>query len=118
MAFAALRHSIPSPTRLLRPTMSTPSQARLQSQCRQVSFSSYLISPKELSEALKKNPPTKISTAPRVVPLCAAWFMPNDPEGRKGIDIFRKHRIPQARFFDLDAIKDAESPRRYALSAG
>ncbi|KAE8147784.1 Rhodanese-like protein [Aspergillus avenaceus] len=114
MAFAALRHSIPS-TRLFRSTMSAPSQARLQSQFRGISFSSYLVSPKELQEALKKNPPTKISTAPRVVPLCAAWFMPNDPEGRKGIDIFRKHRIPQARFFDLDVVKDPESPYPHML---
>ncbi|KAF9895215.1 hypothetical protein FE257_000117 [Aspergillus nanangensis] len=116
MAFAALRYSIPSPTaRLFRPTMSASQQVRPQSQVRQVSFSSYLVSPKELSEALKKNPPTKISTSPRVVPLCSAWFMPNDPEGRKGIDVFRKHRIPQARFFDLDAIKDPESPYPHML---
>ncbi|KAG2421351.1 hypothetical protein HFD88_005326 [Aspergillus terreus] len=115
MAFAAFRSSIPSPTRLVRPTMSTPPQLRSHSQSRQVSFSSYLVSPKELHEALKKNPSTKISTSPRVVPLCSAWFMPNDPEGRKGIDIFRKHRIPQARFFDLDAIKDPESPYPHML---
>ncbi|KAJ5180926.1 hypothetical protein N7492_004136 [Penicillium capsulatum] len=82
---------------------------------RQVSFSSYLVSPKQLNEALKKNPPTKISTSPRVVPLCAAWFMPNDPEGRKGIDSFRQSRIPQARFFDLDAVKDHDSPYPHML---
>ncbi|KAA8645379.1 hypothetical protein EYZ11_000432 [Aspergillus tanneri] len=95
--------------------MSVSRQVRQQSQSRQVSFSSYLVSPKELNEALKKNPPTKISTSPRVVPLCAAWFMPNDPDGRKGIDVFLKHHIPQARFFDLDAIKDAESPYPHML---
>ncbi|KAK1144961.1 hypothetical protein N8T08_004676 [Aspergillus melleus] len=110
MAFAAFRNSVSSPLRLGRSMMSVSQQ-----QCRQASFSSYLVSPKELSEALKKNPPTKISTSPRVVPVCAAWFMPNDPEGRKGIDIFRKHRIPQARFFDLDAIKDPESPYPHML---
>jgi thiosulfate/3-mercaptopyruvate sulfurtransferase len=95
--------------------MTVSSQIRHQTQTRQVSFSSYLVSPKELSEALKKNPATKISTSPRVIPLCAAWFMPNDPEGRTGIDVFRKHRIPQARFFDLDAIKDTESPYPHML---
>lgn len=82
---------------------------------RQISFSSYLVTPKELNEALKKNPPTKISTSPRVIPLCAAWFMPNDPEGRTGIEAFRKSRIPTARFFDLDAVKDHDSPYPHML---
>ncbi|KAL2864346.1 thiosulfate sulfurtransferase [Aspergillus lucknowensis] len=114
-AFAAIRSTFPPPTRFIRPAMTVSSQLRFQAQTRQASFSSYLVSPKELSEALKKNSPTKISTFPRVIPLCAAWFMPNDPEGRTGIDVFRKHRIPQARFFDLDAIKDTESPYPHML---
>ncbi|OJJ34484.1 hypothetical protein ASPWEDRAFT_42491 [Aspergillus wentii DTO 134E9] len=113
MAFAAFRSSGLSPTRLVRSTMSAPQLVRQQGQCR--SLSSYLVTPKELNEALKKNPPTKISTAPRVVPLCAAWFMPNDPEGRKGIDVFRKNRIPQARFFDLDGVSDRDSPYPHML---
>ncbi|OJJ00918.1 hypothetical protein ASPVEDRAFT_40423 [Aspergillus versicolor CBS 583.65] len=115
MAFAAIRSSFPSPTRFIRPTTVMSQQIRHQAQIRHVSFSSYLVSPNELSEALKKNPSTKISTSPRVIPLCAAWFMPNDPEGRTGIDVFRKHRVPQARFFDLDAIKDTESPYPHML---
>ncbi|KAJ5778743.1 hypothetical protein N7520_001989 [Penicillium odoratum] len=105
MAFTALRSS-----RLFRPAM----VSRLPGS-RQISFSSYLVTPKELNEALKKNPPTKISTSPRVIPLCAAWFMPNDPEGRTGIDSFRKSRIPQARFFDLDGVKDPDSPYPHML---
>lgn len=113
MAFTAFRTSIPSPTRFVRLTMSQ--SLRQPAQCRQVSFSSYLVTPKELHEAIRKNPSTKISTSPRVVPLCAAWFMPNDPQGRKGIDAFQRHRIPQARYFDLDAIKDAESPYPHML---
>lgn len=80
-----------------------------------MSFPSYLVTPNQLDAALKKNPPSKISTSPRVVPLCAAWFMPNDPEGRKGIDVFRQHRIPQARFFDLDSVKDHESSYPHML---
>ncbi|OJJ61595.1 hypothetical protein ASPSYDRAFT_56831 [Aspergillus sydowii CBS 593.65] len=115
MAFAAIRSSFPSPTRFIRPTTVMSRQIRHQAQTRQVSFSSYLVSPNELSEALKKNPSTKISTSPRVIPLCAAWFMPNDPEGRTGIDVFRKNRVPQARFFDLDVIKDTESPYPHML---
>lgn len=79
------------------------------------SFSSYLVTPKELSEALKKNPPSPISTDPRVIPLCAAWFMPNDPEGRTGIDVFRRQRIPKARFFDLDKVIDKHSEYPHML---
>ncbi|KAI9807823.1 MAG: hypothetical protein M1825_005128 [Sarcosagium campestre] len=78
-------------------------------------FSSFLVTPKELSESLSHNSPSKISTSPRIIPLCASWFLPNDPAGRTGIDVFRKQRIPGARFFDLDAIKDNESPYPHML---
>lgn len=79
------------------------------------SFSSYLVTPKELSDALKKNPPSPISTDPRVIPLCAAWFMPNDPEGRTGIQVYRQQRIPKARFFDLDKVIDKHSEYPHML---
>ena len=79
------------------------------------SFSSYLVTPTELSEALKKNPPSPISTEPRVIPLCASWFLPNDPEGRTGIQVFREKRIPKARFFDLDKVIDKRSPYPHML---
>ncbi|KAL8921705.1 MAG: hypothetical protein Q9208_005634 [Pyrenodesmia sp. 3 TL-2023] len=82
---------------------------------RQLSLQSHTITPKELSHALGKNVPTKISTAPRVIPLCAAWFLPNDPEGRTGRKVFEEKRIPSARFFDLDAVKDHESPYPHML---
>ena len=78
-------------------------------QRRSVSLSTYIVTPKELSEALKKNVPTKISTAPRIIPLCASWFLPNDPHGRTGIQAFKEQRIPSARFFDLDDVKDHDS---------
>ncbi|CAK7235087.1 hypothetical protein SCUCBS95973_009150 [Sporothrix curviconia] len=79
------------------------------------SFSSYLVSPKELHEALKKNPPSPISTDPRVIPLCSSWFLPNDAESRTGIQVFRKQRIPKARFFDLDKVIDRRSPYPHML---
>ncbi|KAI4130397.1 MAG: hypothetical protein LQ338_001735 [Usnochroma carphineum] len=82
---------------------------------RQLGFQSYIVTPKELSDALTKNVPTKISTAPRVIPLCAAWFLPNDPQGRTGRQVFQEKRIPSARFFDLDAVKDHESPYPHML---
>lgn len=109
----ALRASL-SPLRL-RPACKPTPRFLQSTQYRAMSFPSYLVTPKELNTALKKNPPSKISTSPRVIPLCAAWFMPNDPEARQGIDIFHQHRIPQARFFDIDAIKDHDSPYPHML---
>jgi thiosulfate/3-mercaptopyruvate sulfurtransferase len=66
-----------------------------------------------LAEALKKSPPSTISPEPRIIPLCAAWFMPNDE--RKGIDVFREKRIPKAKFFDLDKVIDKRSPYPHML---
>ncbi|WQF87549.1 Putative Rhodanese-like domain, sulfurtransferase TST/MPST [Colletotrichum destructivum] len=77
------------------------------------SLSSYLVTPKELNEALKKNPPSKISPEPRTIPLCASWFLPND--GRTGIEVFRQQRIPKARFFDLDKVIDRHSEYPHML---
>ena len=82
---------------------------------RHVSLKSYIVTPKELADAMTKNVPTKISTAPRVVPICASWFLPNDPEGRTGHGVFKQQRIPSARFFDLDAVKDHDSKYPHML---
>jgi thiosulfate/3-mercaptopyruvate sulfurtransferase len=79
------------------------------------SFDSYLVTPKELNNAIKQNAPTIISTNPRVLPISAAWFMPNDPEGRTGLQSFKQKRIPQARFFDIDQVKDHDSPYPHML---
>jgi len=79
------------------------------------SFSNYLVTPTELSDALKKAPPSPISSEPRVIPLCASWFMPNDAQGRTGIDVFREKRIPKARFFNLDKVIDKRSPYPHML---
>lgn len=48
----------------------------------QYTLSTYLVTPAELNSALKKNVHSKLSTAPKIVPLCASWFLPND--GRDG----------------------------------
>lgn len=95
-------------------TNPSPHLRRLK-QTRGISLQSYIVAPKELSDALAKNVHTKISTAPRVIPLCAAWFLPNDPQGRTGQQVFKEKRIPSARFFDLDAVKDPESPYPHML---
>jgi thiosulfate/3-mercaptopyruvate sulfurtransferase len=41
--------------------------------------------------------------------------MPNDAKKRTGIRSFQENRIPHARFFDLDAIKDDNSPYPHML---
>jgi len=71
-------------------------------------LSKYLITPAEVNSALQKN-----STAPRVISLCASWFLPND--GRNGYETFLAQRMPHARFFDLDAVKDPDSPYPHML---
>jgi thiosulfate/3-mercaptopyruvate sulfurtransferase len=77
------------------------------------SLSSYLVTPKELSEALKQNSPSKISTAPRTVAVCASWFLPTSP--LNGLQTFREKRIPNSRFFDLDKVIDKHSPYPHML---
>ncbi|KAF2131938.1 thiosulfate sulfurtransferas-like protein [Dothidotthia symphoricarpi CBS 119687] len=79
----------------------------------QYTLDSYLVTPAELNSALQKNIQSKLSTAPRIVPVCASWFLPND--GRVGKETFIAQRIPHARFFDLDAVKDPHSPYPHML---
>lgn len=79
----------------------------------QYTLSSYLVTPAEVYSALQKNVHSKLSTAPKIVPLCASWFLPND--GRNGLDTFKEARIPHARFFDLDEVKDPASPYPHML---
>jgi len=90
-----------------------PSRAFRATMASRRNLSSYLVSPKELQDALKKNPPSPISPDPRVIPLCASWFLPNDE--RTGIQTFREQRIPKARFFDLDKVIDKRSPYPHML---
>lgn len=76
-------------------------------------LSSYLVTPKELAEALHKSPPSKISTAPRTVAVCASWFLPTSP--LNGLQTFREKRIPNSRFFDIDKVIDKHSPYPHML---
>ncbi|KAF2275985.1 Rhodanese-like protein [Westerdykella ornata] len=73
----------------------------------------FLVTPAELDKALQKNVYSKLSTSPKVVPLCASWFLPND--GRDGYETFVAGRIPHARFFPLDEVKDPHSPYPHML---
>ena len=92
------------------PVLSTPALLR-----RKHTFKSYLVTPAELGSSLKSNAPSRISTAPKTVPVCASWFLPNDPEKRTGHQVFQKAHIRDARFFDLDKIADTTSPYPHML---
>lgn len=95
-----------------------PGALRAVPSCQHRTFSSYLITPKELLKALKNGEMVRSEGSKSlgtVMPLCAAWFLPNDPEGRTGASVFRKHHIPHARFFDLDAVRDRNSPYPHML---
>ena len=70
----------------------------------------FLVTPAELDQAF-----TWPNKTERPIPLSAAWFLPNDPEKRTGLQSFNKQRIPGSRFFDLDEIKDASSPWPHML---
>lgn len=78
-------------------------------------LSTFLVAPSELAQALQANKQSRLSTLPRIVPLCASWFLPNDPQQRTGQQVFREARVPSARFFDLDAVKDPGSPYPHML---
>jgi thiosulfate/3-mercaptopyruvate sulfurtransferase len=41
--------------------------------------------------------------------------MPNDPQKRTGLSAFKEHRIPHARFLDIDVVKDDENPFPHML---
>ncbi|KAK3675227.1 hypothetical protein LTR78_004736 [Recurvomyces mirabilis] len=91
-------------------TSAVAAMARQQS-----TFSSYLVTPTELNDALKHNSPSKLSTSPRTIPVCGSWFLPNDPEKRSGREVFKQRHIPSARFFDIDKISDTSSPYPHML---
>lgn len=38
-------------------------------------FSSYFVTPAELSKSLKSNAPSRLSTAPKTIPVCGSWFL-------------------------------------------
>ena len=101
-------------SRLLRQFVNLPC-TRSTGQIRNISFESYFVTPKDLSAALTENDSTKVSNAPRVIPLCAAWFLPNDYDGRTGQTSFLATRIPTAKFFDIEAVIDHNSPYPHML---
>ncbi|KAI7489833.1 Rhodanese-like protein [Hortaea werneckii] len=98
-----------------RSPIAKPTFTRFVMSRSQSTFRSYLVEPFELSEALKANAPTKLSTAPRTVPVCGSWFLPNDPQKRTGYQVYKQSHIPDAVFFDLDKVADTSSPYPHML---
>ncbi|KAI5803791.1 Rhodanese-like domain-containing protein [Geopyxis carbonaria] len=72
-------------------------------------LSSFLITPDELKKARKGR-----AGDSRIVPVSAEWYIPV-AGARNGFEEYKKQRIPKARFFDLDAIKDFDSPYPHML---
>lgn len=72
------------------------------------SFNNYLITPSQLCSALN-------SDKNALIPVSAAWFMPNDPQKRTGLSSFLASHIPNSRFFDIDAVSDRSSPYPHML---
>ncbi|KAI1393084.1 Rhodanese-like protein [Hypoxylon trugodes] len=76
-------------------------------------FSSFLVSPDELLEALRSSHDDQNQLTRRLIPLCATWFLSTD--GRKGIDSFKQKRIQNSRFFDLDKVVDPNTSLPHML---
>ncbi|ODQ77811.1 hypothetical protein BABINDRAFT_40849 [Babjeviella inositovora NRRL Y-12698] len=49
----------------------------------------------------------------RVIPVDATWYMPNSPSN--GYTEFQNARLPGSVFFDIEKVKDAESPYPHML---
>ncbi|KAK6429843.1 hypothetical protein LTR95_014008 [Oleoguttula sp. CCFEE 5521] len=77
----------------------------------QRAFGTYLVTPSELHNALKSGS----AASPRTIPICGSWFLPNDPQKRTGLQVFKQGHIPGARFFDLDKVSDTSSPYPHML---
>lgn len=101
---------------VLRPEFRKPVfrafQARFDSS---IANNRLLVTPAELAEALKKNPPSKISADPKTIAVCGTWYLPNDPQKRTGYGDYKKAHIRKARFFDLDKVSDTSSPYPHML---
>ena len=100
------------PERFVKPVFATMPFVRHESS---LPSNKFLVSPAELDQALKRNAPSRLSTAPRTIAVCGSWFLPNDKQERKGYDVYRLGHIRKARFFDVDKISDTSSPYPHML---
>ena len=105
-----IRRHVLRADRFIRPTFRANIAVRRES-----TLSSYLVSPAELQDALKRNAPSSVSTEPRTIAICGSWFLPNDPHGRSGYEVYKQAHIRKARFWNLDQIADTSSPYPHML---
>ena len=98
--------------RFVKPTSRAAAMVRSEST---MPSNRFLVTPAELDEALRRNAPSRVSTAPKTIAVCGSWFLPNDPQGRRGYDVYKKGHIRKARFFDLDKVADTSSPYPHML---
>lgn len=110
MATILLRQHVPRANTFIKPALRTRFTIRHDSTLR-----SYLVTPAELQEALKRNSPSRVSTDPKTIAVCGSWFLPNDPQKRTGYEVYKKGHIKRARFFDMDKIADTSSPYPHML---
>lgn len=76
-------------------------------------FSSYLVTPRDFTKEYYASIPYlsgKPEESSRIIPVCAGWYMPNDEQKRSGLQSYKLAHIPLARFFDIDVVKDDDSP--------
>lgn len=73
-------------------------------------LTSYLITPEEFLEGLQQAENQPLS----IIPVCASWFLPNDPEKRTGEQVFQEAHISNAHFLDIDLVK-GDSPYPHML---
>lgn len=72
----------------------------------------YIITPTELSTFLAAQQ-SHPDPHHRIIPISAEWYLPNNP--LNGYTEFTKRHIPESRYFDVDAVKDATSPYPHML---
>lgn len=68
-----------------------------------------LISSQEFITLLKAQQAKQLGAAKRIIPVDATWYLPNANRNAKE-EFLTQERIPGSIFFDIDSIKDTESP--------
>lgn len=101
-------------TALARSTLRRPIVSHIYSKVKTMStFPSRLVEHQQLATALASQHHSTPTSS--IIPVCATWFLPNDPKARTGRAEYNRLRIPGARFFDLDQVCDSSSPYPHML---
>ena len=68
-----------------------------------------LISPQEFISLLKTQHSQQLGLSKRIIPIDATWYLPSLNRDAKE-EFLTQERIPGSIFFDIDGVKDTESP--------